>query len=70
MLLYLPPYSPDLSPIEESFSTWKAYLRRCGLTLQDIEDPIFTLLDSIGCITAEMATQWFHHAGYIVNNEL
>ena len=70
MLLYLPPYSPDLSPIEESFSTWKAYLRRCGSTLQDIEDPIFTLLDSIGCITAEMATQWFHHAGYIVNNEL
>ncbi|PPR01443.1 hypothetical protein CVT24_001906, partial [Panaeolus cyanescens] len=23
MLLYLPPYSPDLNPIEESFSTWK-----------------------------------------------
>lgn len=23
MLLYLPPYSPDLNPIEESFSTCK-----------------------------------------------
>jgi len=66
MLLYLPPYSPDLSPIEESFSTWKAHLQRSGSTLEDMEDPIFTLLDSIGCITAEMAVHWFHHTGYIV----
>jgi len=70
MLLYLPPYSPNLSPIEESFSTCKAYLQRCGSTLQDIEDLIFTLLDLIGCVMAEMVTHWFHHAGYIVNNEL
>ena len=25
---YIPPYSPDLSPIEESFSTLKAWIRR------------------------------------------
>ncbi len=28
-LLYLPAYSPDFSPIEEAFSKFKAFLRRC-----------------------------------------
>ena len=29
-LLYLPPYSPDLNPIEEGFSMVKVLLRRVG----------------------------------------
>ena len=29
-LLYLPPYSPDLNPIEEGFSKVKVLLRRVG----------------------------------------
>ena len=81
MLLYLPTYSPDLNPIEESFSTCahisffflfthilagKAYLRRNGTILRAAEDPIAVLLDSCGCITAEMAEGWFRHAGYIL----
>lgn len=69
MLLYLLPYSPDLNPIEESFSTWKAYLRRCGATLEDAEDPIFSLLESVGCVNATTAAHWFYHAGYIVDQE-
>lgn len=28
--LYLPPYSPDLNPIEQAFSRLKAHLRRFG----------------------------------------
>ncbi|WP_422048606.1 transposase [Shimia sp.] len=28
--LYLPPYSPDLNPIERAFSTLRAHLRRIG----------------------------------------
>jgi len=70
MLLYLPPYSPDLNPIEESFSTWKAYLRRHGETLRGHDDPIFILQDTLGCITAEMALNWFQHAGYIVHDNV
>jgi len=69
MLLYLPPYSPDLSPIEESFSTWKAELRQNGTLVRGHDDPILALLESTGCITATMATNWFHHAGYIVNED-
>lgn len=29
-LIYLPPYSPDLNPIEEAFSYVKAHIRRHG----------------------------------------
>ncbi len=29
-LLFLPPYSPDLNPIEEAFSKVKGLLRRAG----------------------------------------
>ncbi|THU93730.1 hypothetical protein K435DRAFT_861239 [Dendrothele bispora CBS 962.96] len=60
-------YSPDLNPIEESFSTWKAYLRRNGYALQQAEDPIIALLESCLCITAEMVREWFCHGGYIIN---
>ena len=70
MLLYLPPYSPDLNSIEESFSTWKAYLCHHGETLQGHDDLIFILLDSLGCVTVEMAINWFQHAGYIVRNDV
>ncbi|THV06429.1 hypothetical protein K435DRAFT_960414 [Dendrothele bispora CBS 962.96] len=68
MLIYLPPYSPDLNPIEESFSTWKAYLQANGVLIRTHDDPILALLDSCGCITAEMAVGWFRHAGYIIEH--
>ena len=29
-LRYLPPYSPDLNPIEPSYSVFKAFLRKCA----------------------------------------
>ena len=70
MLLYLPPYSPDLNPIEEYFSTWKAYLCWNDETLQGHNDQIFVLLDSLGCITSEMALNWFQNAGYIVRDDV
>lgn len=30
MLPYLPPYSPDLNPIEKSYSMFKAFLHKCA----------------------------------------
>ena len=29
-LLYLPPYSPDLNPIENAYGAFKAFLRKCA----------------------------------------
>ena len=31
--LYLPPYSPDLTPIEEAFSKIKSFLRQIGIRM-------------------------------------
>ncbi|KAF8227802.1 hypothetical protein L208DRAFT_1110810, partial [Tricholoma matsutake] len=58
-LLYLPPYSLDLNPVEESFSIWKAYLRHNKAIIRDAEDPILILLEACSVIMAEMAEGWF-----------
>jgi hypothetical protein len=40
LLLYLPPYSPDMNPIEEVFSYIKAYLRQHDDLLQSVTNVI------------------------------
>lgn len=61
-LLFLPAYSPDLSPIEEAFSKLKAYLRRVGArTREALEEAIAQALTTI---TAHDALGWFGHCGY------
>ncbi len=61
-LLFLPSYSPDLSPIEEAFSKLKMFLRRVGARTPE------TLQEAIGqallAITAQDALGWFTHCGY------
>jgi transposase len=61
-LLFLPSYSPDLSPIEEAFSKLKAFLRRVGARTPE------TLQEALGqallTITAQDALGWFTHCGY------
>jgi len=63
-LLFLPTYSPDLSPIEEAFSKLKAFIRRCrARTLATLLEAIEQGLDTI---TASNARGWFAHAGFRV----
>lgn len=45
-LLYLPPYSPDLNPIEQAYSKLKAHLRRIGArTFTEVCDAIGSICD-------------------------
>jgi transposase len=61
-LLFLPSYSPDLSPIEEAFSKLKAVLRRVGArTPEALQEAIG---QAITAITAHDAQGWFAHCGY------
>ena len=63
-VLFLPAYSPDLSPIEEAFSKLKAILRRCRC--QTIPALIKAIAQGLDKITGEDAKGWFAHAGFSV----
>jgi transposase len=61
-LLYLPPYSPDLNPIELAFSKLKRRLRSAAArTVSTLWDTIGSLLDRF---TAAECTAYFRHCGY------
>jgi transposase len=61
-LLFLPAYSPDFSPIEETFSKLKAFLRRVGArTHEALQEAIGQALQTV---TAHDALGWFTHCGY------
>jgi transposase len=61
-LLFLPPYSPDLNPIEEAFSKMKALLRKAGARMR--EGLVEAIGRAIRAVTAEDAEGFFTHCGY------
>ena len=65
-LKYLPPYSPDLNPIEEAFSKIKAFIRQnCDIFLASTGGRImFDLLEAMAIITVDDTREYFLHAGY------
>lgn len=61
-LLLLPPYSPDLNPIEQAWSKLKALLRSAAArTKKALESALTALIDEI---TAADAHSYFAHCGY------
>jgi transposase len=61
-LLYLPKYSPDLNPIELSFSKLKANLRKAAArTIPRLRRRIGRFAATL---TAREASNYFRHAGY------
>jgi transposase len=63
--LYLPPYSPDLNPIEQAFAKLKAHLRRIGArsftAVFNAIGEICDLYDPMEC------WNYFKAAGYVSN---
>jgi len=61
-LLSLPPYSPDLNPIEPAWSKFKQFLRAAkARTAEALEQAI---TEALKTITADNAAAWFRHCGY------
>ena len=61
-LLFLPPYSPDCTPIEQAFSKIKAILRGLGArTREALQEAMHAAVEAI---TSDDVTAWFAHAGY------
>ena len=62
LLLYLPPYSPDLNPIEEAFSKIKGILRKAEARSR--EALVEALGRALDAITLQDVRAFFEHCGY------
>jgi len=58
---FLPPYSPDLSPIELCWSKLKQFLRSCEARTLELLDQAMAL--AVNYITEDDAFGWFNHCG-------
>src|SRR5207245_10580614 len=58
---YLPPYSPDLSPIEPAWAKFKSELREVGA--RTVDDLHAEIGPALGGITAQDAAGFFRHCG-------
>jgi transposase len=59
---FLPPYSPDYTPIEQAFSKLKQLLRRARP--RSLEMVLEATQAAYGQIRASDCRGYFHHAGY------
>ena len=61
-LVFLPPYSPDLNPIEQVFAKLKAALRKAqARTIDAVVQEIARALPSV---SSTECANYFRHAGY------
>lgn len=64
-LIYLPPYSPDLNPIEKCWSKIKTYLRRAkARTRAELEK---ALAEALLLVSSKDAIGWFRSCGYAIH---
>ena len=68
-IMYLPPYSPDLNPIEQAFSKIKEILRRAEARTRE------ALIETMGqalfsAVTVDDSRGFFAHCGYRVMGQL
>ncbi len=62
-LAYLPPYSPDLNPIEQAFAKLKSLLRKAAArTVSSLWDSLGDLLDRFA---PEECANYLANAGYV-----
>lgn len=62
-LIYLPPYSPDLNPIEMAFAKLKALLRKAAARTRDSLWDAIT--DVLTAFTPSECAHYLAHAGYV-----
>jgi transposase len=61
-LEFLPPYSPDLNPIEEAWAKVKTILRAAQARVFDAL--LWALDEALSAISSQDCQGWFQHAGY------
>ena len=66
LVIFLPPYSPDINPIEHTFSKVKKYLRRHDELVQAFNDITPIVRAAFDTVTGEDCRGWIQHCGYQV----
>ena len=61
-VLYLPPYSPDLNPIEKMWSKVKAVLKKLRIRTPDALEP--AIQKAVACVSSSDCAVWLRCAGY------
>ena len=64
-VVFLPPYSPDLSPIELCWSKLKQYLRTAKARTTEAINQALTQIINYH-ITSDDAIGWFEHCGLFI----
>jgi transposase len=67
-LLYLPPYSPDLNPIEQAFSKVKGILRKVEARTR--EALIEAMGQALSAVSVADSRGFFAHCGYRAMGQL
>ena len=62
-LVFLPAYSPDLSPVEEAFSKIKTLVKAAAARTRTALDR--AIAAALAAVTAADVAGWFSHAGYL-----
>lgn len=63
-VVFLPPYSPNLNPIEEAISKIKAFIRRNYDLFTPGDEILYDVKIAMEIITPQDAEGYFFHAGY------
>jgi transposase len=61
-LLYLPPYSPDLNPIEQAFAKLKAFLRKAAA--RTLDTLVAAIAEALDAFTAAECKNYLANSGY------
>jgi transposase len=64
-VLFLPPYSPDLNPIELRWSKIKAILRKLKVRTKELLDQ--AIAQAFSAVTLSDISGWFRHDGYALH---
>ena len=64
-VIFLPPYSPELNPIEKLWAKLKEFVRRCTTETRDHFDA--AVKDALNAISLADITAWTQHCGYSIN---
>lgn len=62
LVVFLPPYSPDLNPIEMAWSKVKAILR--GHAARTWDELVEAVVAALSAISRSDIANWFRHCGY------